>query len=87
MFTVPGTGTVVKIYALPELPPLDPYPASDSKALIITTFPDIATELPKKSSVLVPYAFGLSSVCTRAPEVTLKIYALPERVPPASSSR
>ena len=73
----------LKIYALPELLP----PASSSDdALTIARSPDIATELLKKSLALVPYAFGLSSVCTRAPEVTLNMYALPGLIGASASS-
>ena len=48
--------------------------------------PDIATCQPNRSPALVLYAFGLSNVCTRAPVVTLNMYALPDKPPPASSS-
>ena len=63
-----------------------PPASSSATAPTIARLPDIATELPNLSSSLVPYAFGLSKVCNKLPSVTSKIYALPEPVPPASSS-
>ena len=72
-----------KIYALPEpVPPASP----SSGAPTMARLPDIDTESPKKSFASAPYAFGLSNVCNKLPSVTSKIYALPEPVPPASSS-